>query len=73
MVHGDDFTAAGGSDELDWFKEQMENRFKGCIKMRGKLGWSEGDDKSIRILNRVVTCTEQGLEYEADQRHAEIR
>ncbi len=27
---------------------------------------------SVRILNKIVTVTDQGLEYEADQRHAEI-
>ena len=26
----------------------------------------------MRILNRIVTWTEQGIVYEADQRHAEI-
>ncbi len=26
----------------------------------------------MRILNRIVTVTENGLEYEADRRHAEI-
>ena len=26
----------------------------------------------MRILNRIVTVTDEGLEYEADQRHAEI-
>ena len=40
--------------------------------MRGRIGPEEGDDKSIRILNRVVEWTEGGIKYEADQRHAEI-
>ena len=31
-----------------------------------------GDEKSVRILNRVVTYTDDGIEWEADQRHAEI-
>jgi hypothetical protein len=26
----------------------------------------------VRILNRVITWTEHGVEYEGDQRHAEI-
>ena len=26
----------------------------------------------MRIMNRIATSTEAGLEYEADQRHAEI-
>ena len=36
------------------------------------MGPAESDDHQIRILNRVVTCTEEGIEYEPDQRHAEI-
>ena len=31
-----------------------------------------GRPGAVRILNRIVTVTENGLEYEADQRHAEI-
>ncbi len=27
---------------------------------------------AVTILSRIVTVTEHGLEYEADQRHAEI-
>ena len=42
----------------------MEVKFKGRLE-RGKPG-------AVRILNRIVTVTENGLEYEADQRHAEI-
>ena len=30
------------------------------------------DEKAVRILNRVVSWTESGIEYEADQRHAEL-
>jgi len=26
----------------------------------------------VRILNRIVTWTENGIEYEPDQRHAEV-
>ena len=70
VVHGDDFTVLGSGTELDWFREKIKNRFEG--KFRGRLGPANGDDKSIRILNRVVTWTSEGIEYEADQRHAEI-
>ena len=42
------------------------------IKLRGRLGPEPGDQKSIRILNRVIEWTNLGLCYEADQRHAEI-
>ena len=39
-------------------------KFKGRLEMR-KPG-------AVRILNRIVTVANDGLEYEADQRHAEI-
>ncbi len=42
----------------------MDVKFKGLLK-RGKPG-------AVRVLNRIVTVTYNGLEYGADQRHAEI-
>ncbi len=42
----------------------MEVKFEGRLE-RGKPG-------AVIILNRIVTVTENGLEYEADQRQADI-
>ena len=70
VVHGDDFTVLGPEAQLNWFREQIAKRFE--VKFRGRLGPAGTDEKSIRILNRVVTWTTEGIEYEADQRHAEI-
>ena len=70
VVHGDDFTVLGPAEQLDWFRKQIAQRFE--VKFRGRLGPDAHDDKSIRILNRVVHCGANCLEYEADQRHAEI-
>lgn len=42
------------------------------MKFRARLGPSESDDKAVRILNRVVQWTSEGVLYEADQRHAEL-
>ena len=39
------------------------------IKMN-VLGPEEGQEKEVKLLNRVLRWTPQGLEYEADQRHA---
>ncbi len=39
---------------------KFKNRFEG-----GKPG-------AVRILIRIVTVTESGLDYEADQRHSDI-
>merc|ERR1711973_531261 len=70
VVHGDDFTVLGLEADLDWFRRKISEKFE--VKFRGRIGPGISDDKSIRILNRVVTWTEEGIEYEADQRHAEI-
>ena len=70
MVRGDDFTVLADDTNLDWFESEMEKRFD--IKKRGRLGPERKDMKAIRILNRVITWTEEGITYEADQRHAEI-
>ena len=70
VVHGDDFTVLGQEADLDWFRRKISEKYE--VKFRGRIGPGSGDDKSIRILNRVVTWTEEGIEYEADQRHAEI-
>ncbi len=69
VVHGDDFTALGPSKSLDWFRgavqQGMEVKFKERL-VRGQVG------ASVRTLNKIVTVTDEGLEYEADQRRAEI-
>ena len=36
------------------------------------MGPGKGDVKEMRILNRIVCWTEDGIEYEGDQRHVEI-
>ena len=36
------------------------------------MGERKEDIKSVRILNRIVTWTPEGIECESDQRHAEI-
>ena len=69
-VHGDDFTILGHSAQLDWFQKEIRGKFD--LKVRGRLGPAPDDEKSTRILNRVITWTKQGIEYEADQQHAEI-
>ena len=70
VVHGDDFTVLGPVANLDWFRSEIAKRFE--VKFRGRLGPEPNDDKAIRILNRVVQWTNDGIEYEADQRHAEL-
>ena len=70
VVHGDDFTVLGHSIHLDEFREKIKERYE--VKMRGRLGPEDKGDKALRILNRVVLWTDEGIVIEADQRHADI-
>ena len=70
VVHGDDFTFLGTNSSLDEVQKAMKARYE--VQIRGRLGPGPKDDKSIRILNRILEWTSEGLVYEADQRHAEI-
>ena len=66
VVHGDDFTALGLQKDLDWYQAELAQHFG--IKDRGRMG-ENTDCKQLRILNRIITLTDEGLEFEADPRH----
>ncbi len=68
-VHGDDFTAAGAKDDLDWYEAEIQKRYECTIQPR--IGPGDGDAKEAIVLNRVVRWTNEGIEYEADPRQAE--
>ena len=70
VVHGDDFTALGNSDGLDKLERGMTETFE--CKLKGRLGTGGEDLKEMRVLNRIVRITPDGLLYEADPRHAEM-
>ena len=69
LVHGDDFITAGGRAECQWMRRRLERRFEIKSKV---IGAGAGESQEERVLNRVIRCTPQGWEYEADQRHAEL-
>ena len=54
---------------MEWFRSKMAERFE--IKTK-KVGLGPEEVKETRVLNRVIRVTEQGWEYEADQRHGEL-
>ena len=41
-------------------------------KVEGRLGGGSKDLKQARILNRVISWQDWGIQYEADPRHAEV-
>jgi hypothetical protein len=42
------------------------------LKIMGRLGPDQGDEKSLRILNRVMEWGENETRHKADQRYADI-
>ena len=59
VVHGDDFTIVGNEEQLDWFRRMISERYE--VKFRGRISPNDSGEKSIRILNRVVTWTSEGI------------
>ena len=70
VVHGDDFTALADDEQLDWYEAQLQKSFE--IKIGGRLGEGCQGPQEIRILNRIVSVTPEGLQYEADPRHCDL-
>ena len=50
-------------------KSRLGERFEIKTKL---MGLKSGESREERILNRVIRVTEDGWEYEADQRHADL-
>ena len=56
---------------MDWFRKQTKYIFE--TKSKARLGPYWHDDKSVRILNRIVEWQgKEGISYEAEQRHVDI-
>ena len=67
--HGDDLTTCGPKDALDWFKQRLEEKYE--LKEGARLGPGPDDDKTGRVLNRILHWTPDGITYEADPRQVE--
>lgn len=70
VVHGDGLTVLSTVEVLDWLHGCIVARLE--VKFRGRFGPSAENAKNRGILNRVVGWTDGGLNYEADERHAEM-
>ena len=69
MVHGDDVPALGTPEMLDLYERGLQQSFD--CKLRGRIGEDPVDLKEVRVLNRILRLTTDGLLYEGDPRHAE--
>ena len=75
FVHGDDFIMVSEGANLAWLEMRLEDKL--ILKRRALLGPDDGDDKTVTILNRLVTWvvlpgSRNQIEIEADPRHREI-
>ena len=57
-VHGDDFTVAGPTHQLDWMKAEMQRKYE--FTEVGRIGPAPEDGKELKVLNGVVGWTAQG-------------
>ncbi len=69
LIHGDDYVSIGPASGLHWLRVELEKRF--ALKTH-IIGPESGDDKEAKVLNRIIRYTPTAIEFEGDQRHAEI-
>ena len=67
MVWGDDFTFLGRERHLKDMKDKMGQWYE--IKVRAMMGPDGGDDKEVRILNRMIKWEKDRITYTADDKH----
>ena len=68
-IHGDYFVVIGIPRELKWMQDQLERKYELKIDL---LGPDQAQKSEARVPNRIFRWTKEGVEYEADPRHAEI-
>ena len=75
-VHGDDMVLLGTKAAVEAVEELLSESM--LVKRRGLLGWGNGDDKRVTLLNRIIELHNyfggraKTLTYEPDPRHVEI-
>ena len=69
VVHVDDFPLSGEHHQLSWFQDQMPKKYE--LKVQ-TVGWSQGDNRELQFLGRVIRLTQTGIELEGDDKHVEL-
>ena len=65
MVHGDDFLAVGDKTATESLRMVLTDTYKVKAEV---LGGGDGELSEIRVLNRIVRRTNNGITIEADPR-----
>ena len=69
VVHGDDFMVVGKAAARRYTQEVLTKEYEmSSIKT---LGLDNGDEQNIKYLNRTLTITPHGIEWEADETHVQ--
>ena len=72
--HGDDMIFVGEDLVVDDVYKKLGKEM--ILKLRAKLGFEEGDDRHISVLNRLISFEtvdgQRQIVYEPDPRHGEI-
>ena len=67
MVHGYNFVAVGSDGSLKSTRRTLEEKYKIKVQVLGP-----DEEQEIRAPNKIIRWTPEGIELEADPRHAEI-
>ena len=75
FTHGDDFVVSAAAETAMWFRGKLRGRFEVKESFTGNPQVRKDFDINTegQIHDRVVRCTEQGFEYEADTGHVDPR
>ena len=69
LVHGDGYVSAGNDESLKWLDAELSKAYE---LQSQKIGVGKGSQTEGKVLNRIVRCTSDGWEVEANPRHAEL-
>ena len=69
MVHGSCFVATGHDTNLKGARSTLEDKYRVTVGMFGK---GDGCQSKAKIRNPIARYGEEGIETEADPRHAQI-
>ena len=72
--HGDDLVFAGEDGHMKSLFVELQKKM--IVKQRALLGFDDGDDKHVSILNRLIDLTNENgvrkITYEPDPRHVDL-
>ena len=67
--HGNDYVSAENDASFQWLEDELSKAYE---LQSQSLGLGEKCQKKAKVLNRIIRCSENGWEIEADSRHAEL-